>query len=94
MPETTMKFNGAALRAWRTVRGLSGVKLAEDSGLKSQGYIASLESGRKQPSWGAVEALARALEIAPVVLVTSVDAANSETWPYRSGRRSDIKSAA
>lgn len=90
--EQTMQFNRQALRAWRAVRGLTGAELAEKAGMRSQGHIASLESGRRQPSWPAIEALAAALSIPPDVLVGHVNA-NAATWPYKSGRRSDKAAA-
>jgi transcriptional regulator with XRE-family HTH domain len=92
--QTTMRFNGAALRAWRAARGLTGEALAEAAGLRSQGHIASLEAGKKQPSWPTIEALANVLAIPPVALVTSGDAANADSWPYKSGRRADLERGA
>jgi transcriptional regulator with XRE-family HTH domain len=89
--QTTMRFNGAALRAWRAARGLTGEALAEAAGMKSQGHIASLESGKKQPSWPTIEALSNVLAIPPVALVTSGESPNAESWPFKSGRRADLE---
>jgi transcriptional regulator with XRE-family HTH domain len=89
-----MKFNSHALRAWRTAKGMTGAQLAEAAGLKSQGHIASLEAGDKQPSWATVERLAEALSISPQCLVAPTSLANAESWPYSSGRRNDRRSVA
>jgi transcriptional regulator with XRE-family HTH domain len=53
---------GPKLRALREAAGLSQKELAEVSGL-SQNGISQWERGTREPSWGAVLALAEALGV-------------------------------
>jgi transcriptional regulator with XRE-family HTH domain len=50
------------LRQLRDAAGLTQSELAEKSGLHRQG-IAKLETGEREPAWGTVRALAKALGI-------------------------------
>ena len=53
---------GAALREWRTRRGLSQLDLAGDAGISSR-HLSFVETGRSQPSREMVLLLARALDV-------------------------------
>lgn len=52
---------GARLRAARTERGLSQQALAVAAGLADKMTVWQLESGRRNPTWATVQALATAL---------------------------------
>ena len=53
---------GERLKAIRVEKGLTQTGLAERAGLTLQG-IGQLERGRREPSWGTVQAVARALGV-------------------------------
>jgi transcriptional regulator with XRE-family HTH domain len=53
---------GAALREWRTRRGLSQLDLASDAGISAR-HLSFVETGRAQPSRDMVLLLARALDV-------------------------------
>lgn len=50
------------LRQLRDAAGLTQAQLAEKAGLHRQG-IAKLENGEREPAWGTVQALAKALGV-------------------------------
>jgi transcriptional regulator with XRE-family HTH domain len=50
------------LRQLRDAAGLTQAQLAEKAGLHRQG-VAKLETGEREPAWGTVQALARALGV-------------------------------
>lgn len=58
------------IKAWRSRRGLSQMKLAELADLSS-GYIGDIESGKTSPSIRSIELIAAALEIKPYILLLS-----------------------
>jgi len=53
---------GATLKTLRERSGLSQSQLADKAGL-SAGGIAQLETGRREPSWATVQAIAAALGV-------------------------------
>ena len=58
----------ARVRAWRARRGMTRKQLAADSGL-SERFLADMEGGKGNASINSLEAVARALNIAPVDLL-------------------------
>jgi transcriptional regulator with XRE-family HTH domain len=50
------------LRQLRDAAGLTQAQLAEKAGLHRQG-VAKLETGEREPAWGTVQALAKALGV-------------------------------
>lgn len=58
---------GRAIRLGRTARGISRSKLAEAVGV-SVSHISLLESGKRDPSVGLLERIARALNTSPIIL--------------------------
>jgi transcriptional regulator with XRE-family HTH domain len=67
---------GQAIRGYRGERGLSQEELAESSGL-SQFSLNQIETGKAEPLWGTLRALALALEIPLDLLCRKADAMNS-----------------
>jgi transcriptional regulator with XRE-family HTH domain len=63
---------GAVLREAREKQGISQERLAHDCGL-DRTFISLLERGARQPSLSTVFALAKALAIAPSMLVSEVE---------------------
>ncbi len=68
----TEKAFGAAMKAFRTEKGLSQEKLAHVSGL-DRTFISLLERGRRQPSLGSLLTLAQALGVPASKLVAAVE---------------------
>lgn len=54
----------ASLRGWREKRKMTQQAVAEGAGL-TQDYVSMLETEKRDPSFGAVEDLAKALSIEP-----------------------------
>ena len=71
-PEEVASAFGRALFRVRTERGLSQEALAEAADLHRT-YVSFLQRGLKQPSLTTVLRLARALKVAPTLLVGEVD---------------------
>jgi transcriptional regulator with XRE-family HTH domain len=63
---------GAAIREQRKRLGLSQEELADRADTHPT-WISHLESGRKNPAWGTVERIARALEIKVSDLATRAE---------------------
>ena len=51
---------GAAIRALRDERDLKQLALAEDAGI-TVAHLSKIETGKVNPTWGTVEAIAEAL---------------------------------
>lgn len=63
---------GQVLREIRKTKNINQEKLAADSGL-DRSYISQLEHGRKKPSLSTVFQLAKALDISPAKMISSVE---------------------
>jgi transcriptional regulator with XRE-family HTH domain len=72
------------LRELRDAAGLTQAQLAEKAGLHRQG-IAKLENGEREPAWGTVRALARALGVTCSAF-ESEEAETTEEEPRPRGR--------
>ncbi|HVT00387.1 MAG TPA: helix-turn-helix transcriptional regulator [Solirubrobacterales bacterium] len=67
-PENPQRALGAAIRALRDERDLKQLDVAEDAGI-TVAHLSKIESGKVNPTWGTVEAIASALGVALVELV-------------------------
>lgn len=69
---TTVTVLPDAIRAWRAERQLSQAALADRAGI-SEGFVAQIETGRRQPSPTNLAAIAQALgvKVNAIALVTS-----------------------
>ncbi len=85
----SMEINVVALRTIRELSGLSQAELSRRSGI-NQGYISTIESGKKAPRPGTVRRFADALGVPVGALVggdptippvASVDPADPVEWP-------------
>ncbi len=63
---------GRAVRAARTVKGLTQERLAETSGLHVT-YIAGIEGGKRNPSFRSLQKIALGLGISLSELLTGID---------------------
>jgi transcriptional regulator with XRE-family HTH domain len=63
---------GRTLSQLREGKDISQAELAREAGL-SQSLVNRIEQGLRRPSLGTVDKLARALGVAPSVLLTSLD---------------------
>jgi transcriptional regulator with XRE-family HTH domain len=61
-PENPQPALGAALRALRNERDLKQLDVAEDAGI-TVAHLSKIETGKVNPTWGTVEAIANALGI-------------------------------
>ncbi len=59
-PEKPQLALGAAIRALRDERELKQLDVAEDAGI-TVAHLSKIESGKVNPTWGTVEAIAAAL---------------------------------
>lgn len=59
-PEKPQPALGAAIRALRDERHLKQLDVAEDAGI-TVAHLSKIESGKVNPTWGTVEAIATAL---------------------------------
>jgi transcriptional regulator with XRE-family HTH domain len=59
-PENPQPALGAAIRALRDERDLKQLDVAEDAGI-TVAHLSKIESGKVNPTWGTVAALAEAL---------------------------------
>lgn len=66
---------GRAIKVERVARGWERKELAERAGL-SYPYLSEIETGKKRPSWGALNAIGEALGLRPSQLLEA-----AETWP-------------
>lgn len=71
-PDNPQAALGTAIRAIRNQRDLKQLDVAEDAGI-TVAHLSKIESGKVNPTWGTVEAIAGALG------VTLVDIARSTT---------------
>jgi transcriptional regulator with XRE-family HTH domain len=84
-----MRINPAALKQWRTERGLSISALADAVGMP-QPNLSKMEAGEEQPSWGRLARIAKALGISPAVLIgpdPDPRLVDEDSWPFQRGRR-------
>lgn len=63
---------GTRIREFRREQNLTGVKLAEASGL-SRGHVSNMEHGLVMMTIGTIGAVARALDVPPFLLLTFPD---------------------
>ena len=61
-PENPQPALGAAIRALRDERDLKQLDVAEDAEI-TVAHLSKIESGKVNPTWGTVEAIARALGV-------------------------------
>ncbi len=73
MADSPQEALGRAVRKLREERGLSERALAERAGI-TWTYLHGIEHGRRNPSWGVVVAIARALDLKTAQLVDQADA--------------------
>jgi len=59
-PENPQLALGAAIRAFRVERDLKQLDVAEDAGI-TVSHLSKIETGKVNPTWGTVEAIARGL---------------------------------
>jgi transcriptional regulator with XRE-family HTH domain len=78
------EYFGRALAAARAERGFKRMQLKERSGL-SYPYISELENGGKYPSQRAIEALAGALDLAPIELLNRAAELEQSDQPSNAG---------
>jgi transcriptional regulator with XRE-family HTH domain len=64
-PENPQPALGAAIRALRDERDLRQLAVAEDAGI-TVAHLSKIESGKVNPTWGTVEAIATALGVSIV----------------------------
>lgn len=64
-PENPQRALGAAIRALRDERDLKQLDVAEDAGI-TVAHLSKIESGKVNPTWGTVEAVAEALGVTVV----------------------------
>lgn len=63
---------GAAIRELRTKRGLTQETLAHEAEI-TVGHLSTIERGHANPSWGAVVAIAEALDVSISSLAKSAE---------------------
>jgi transcriptional regulator with XRE-family HTH domain len=78
-PASLSERFGARVRALRTARGWSQARLAEAVGL-SPNHVGVMERGEKAPTLDTVEAVARALDTTPALLVAEPEARGAAAW--------------
>jgi transcriptional regulator with XRE-family HTH domain len=61
-PENPQRALGTAIRAFRDERDLKQLDIAEDAGI-TVAHFSKIESGKVNPTWGTVEAIAAALGV-------------------------------
>lgn len=64
-PEKPQSVLSAAIRSLRHERGMRQLDLAEDAGI-TVSHLSRIETGKVNPTWGTVEAIARALDVTMV----------------------------
>ncbi len=63
---------GTAIRDLRTKRGVTTEALAHEADI-TVGHLSTIERGHANPSWGAVEAIASALDVSMVDLAKATE---------------------
>ena len=64
-PEKPQPALGAAIRTLRDEHDLKQLAVAEDAGI-TVAHLSKIETGKVNPTWGTVEAIARALGVSVV----------------------------
>jgi transcriptional regulator with XRE-family HTH domain len=59
---TPQRALGQAIREVRTEQGLSQERVALDAGMEPS-WLSHIENGRRNPSWGTIQRIARALSV-------------------------------
>jgi transcriptional regulator with XRE-family HTH domain len=71
-PENPQPALGAAIRAIRDERDLKQLDVAEDAGI-TVAHLSKIESGKVNPTWGTVEAIAKGLGVNMVELTEHLE---------------------
>jgi transcriptional regulator with XRE-family HTH domain len=72
-PEKPQPALGAALRELRTEHGVRQLDLAEDAAI-TVAHLSKIETGKVNPTWSTVEAIARALGVTMVKVAERAEA--------------------
>ena len=68
---------GAAIRALRDEHDLKQLPVAEDAGI-TVAHLSKIESGKVNPTWGTVEAIARALGVTTLEVAATLEKLRGE----------------